>query len=107
MGVIAIACYRPKSDKADELHALMKTHLPILRAEGLVDEGPSLCGRAKDGTVVEMFTWKSQDAIDAAHKNPAVLAMWEDYAKYCDFAPLADLAEAKDLFCQLTPLELT
>lgn len=107
MGVIAIACYRPKPGKADELHALMKTHLPILRTEGLVDDGPSLCGCAKDGTIVEMFTWKSQDAIDDAHKNPAVLAMWGEYAKCCDFAPLTELAEAKELFCQLTPLDLS
>ena len=107
MGVIAIACYRPKPGADDDLHALMKTHLPVLRAEGLADDGPSLCGRAKNGTVVEIFTWKSQDAIDAAHKNPAVLAMWDKYAKCCDFAPLRELPEAKDLFCQLTPLELT
>ena len=107
MGVIAIACYRPKPGREDNLHALMKTHLPILRAEGLVDDGPSLCGRAKNGTVAEMFSWKSQEAIDTAHKNPAVLAMWDEYANCCDYAPLVELAEAKDLFCQLTPLDLS
>ncbi len=106
MGVLVIACYRPKPGKEDDLHVLMKTHLPTLRAEGLVDDGPSLCGRAVDGTVVEMFTWKSQDAIDAAHKNPAVLAMWDEYAKFCDFTPIADVAEAKELFSPLTPLDL-
>ncbi len=107
MSVIAIACYRPKPGKENDLHGLMKIHLPMLRAERLVDDGPSLCGCARDGAVVEMFTWKSQEAIDAAHKNPAVLAMWDKYAKCCDYAPVADLAEAKDLFCQLTPLDLT
>lgn len=107
MSVMVIACYRPKPGKEETLQALMKTHLPTLREQGLVDDGPSLCGRAKDGTVVEVFAWQSQDAIDAAHKNPAVLAMWDKYAKCCDFTSLTELAEAKDLFCQLTPLELT
>jgi len=106
MSVMVIACYRPKPGKEDDLHALMKTHLPMLRAEGLVDDGPSLCGCAKDGTVVEVFAWKSQDAIDAAHKNPSVLAMWDKYAKLCEFAPIADVAEAKELFSPLTPIDL-
>lgn len=102
MGVVAIACYRPKEGKDAALMALMKTHLPILREQGLVEDVPSICGRAKDGTVVEVFVWKSQDAIDAAHANDAVLAMWNDYNEVCDYVTIGELAEAKELF---TPLE--
>lgn len=107
MSVMVIACYRPKDGKDDELKKLMKTHLPRLRAEGLVEEGPSLCGKAKDGTIVEVFCWKSQDAIDAAHKNEIVLAMWEEYAAICDFVSISDVAEAKELFSPFTPVDLS
>jgi quinol monooxygenase YgiN len=107
MSVMVIACYRPKPGKEEVLLELMKIHLPTLRDEGLVGDGPSLCGRAKDGTIIEVFTWKSQAAIDAAHENPVVGAMWERYAKVCDFTPVGEVEEAKQLFSPLTPVDLS
>ncbi|MEO1252243.1 MAG: hypothetical protein AAFW81_07855 [Pseudomonadota bacterium] len=104
MSVMVIACYRPKSGKEEALLKLMKTHLPTLRAEGLVGDGPSLAGRAKDGTIVEVFTWKSQGAIDAAHENKAIAAMWAAYAEICDYVAIKDVAGAGDLFTPLEPL---
>lgn len=106
MSVMVIACYRPKPGKDAALAALMKTHLPTLRAEGLVGDGPSLCGRAKDGTIVEIFCWASPDAVDAAHANPTVQAMWGEYAQICDFVAIGDVAGAGELFTELTPLDL-
>ena len=107
MGVMVIACYRPKPGKDEALLALMKTHLPVLRAEGLVDDGPSLCGRAKDGTIIEVFCWRSQDAIDAAHENPQVKAMWDKFGEACDYTVIADVEGAKELFTPLTPIDLS
>ena len=106
MSVMVIACYRPKPGKDAPLLALVRTHLPTLRADGLVEDGPSLCGRAPDGAIVEVFMWKSQQAMDAAHENPRVLAMWDKFAELCDYASIADVAGAKDLFTPLTPLAL-
>lgn len=107
MSVMVIACYRPKPGKDKELLALVKTHLPVLRAEGLVGEGPSLCGRAKDGAIVEVFCWKSQGAIDAAHENAQVKQMWDKFGEACDYTVIGDVEGAKDLFTPLTPIELS
>lgn len=107
MGVMVIACYRPKSGKDDALLALMKTHLPTLRAEGLADDGPALCGKAADGTFVEVFTWKLQAAIDAAHENRTVLSMWDKFAEICDFVTIGDVAEAKQMFSPFAPVDLS
>lgn len=100
MGVMAIAAYRPKPGRDAELLALVKTHIPILRAQGLVGEEPALCGRAKDGTLVEAFVWKSKAAIEAAHSNPAVGALWGKFAALSDCVMLKDLAEAAGLFIE-------
>jgi quinol monooxygenase YgiN len=105
MGVITIACYRPKPGQNDALERLMREHVPILRAEGLVTDRVPIAMRARDGTVVEVFEWTSQSAIDSAHKNPAVLALWERYAVVCDYVKLSDLAESADLFAGFTPLD--
>ncbi len=98
MGVMVIALFRPKPGKEAQLLACTHDHLPILRAQGLATDRPSTVLRAADGTLLEIFEWVSQAAIDAAHTNPAVHALWERYAACCDYVTLGDLAEAKAMF---------
>ena len=61
---------------------------------------------AKDGTFVEVFEWASSQAIEAAHSHPAVLKMWEEYGKVCDYIPISQIAEASQLFSEFTPVEV-
>jgi hypothetical protein len=41
-------------------------------------------------------------AIDAAHGNPAVIAMWGEFGAACDYLPIADLPGAKEMFSPFT-----
>jgi quinol monooxygenase YgiN len=103
MGVIVIVAYKPKPGKAEELKELTKTHVPRLKNEGLVTDREATMMEAGDGTVIEVFEWVSQEAINNAHINPAVLQMWGEYAKVCDYVPLNTLAEASNLFAGFKP----
>ncbi|MBS1519808.1 MAG: hypothetical protein JST50_02335 [Bacteroidetes bacterium] len=100
---IVIACYKPKPGKAEGLKELMREHLPTLKNQGLVTDRASIMMEAKDGTIIEVFEWKSQAAIDQAHTNPAVLEMWGKYAEVCDYIPVAQVAEATQLFSGFQP----
>ena len=104
MGRIVIAVYKPKAGKNAELETLMKTHVSILRSEDLVTERESIVMQAKDGTIIEIFEWKSVEAIEAAHKNTAVLEMWNNYAEVCDFVPIAEVSESAEMFSEFTPI---
>jgi quinol monooxygenase YgiN len=104
-GVICIVAYRPKPGKGEELLNLVRTRVLTLRKEGLATDRKSPIMRAKDGTIVEVSEWQSQEAIDAAHKNPTVLAMWEKFFALCDCVPLNTLAEAQDMFAGFEPVE--
>ncbi len=104
MGRIVIACYKPKPGRNTALRGLMPTHLTRLRAEGLVTDRASMIMEAEDGTIVEVYEWKSKPAIDAAHTNPRVLEMWEEYAAVCDYVPVSTISEATQLFSEFTPL---
>jgi quinol monooxygenase YgiN len=73
--VIVIVAYRPKPGKETELLKLVRNRVPTLCKEGLVTDREPIIMRARDGTIIEVSEWKSQEAIDAAHKNPNVLAM--------------------------------
>lgn len=98
MGVMVMALFRPKPGKASELMACTRDHLPVLRSQCLATERPSLLLRASDGTLVEIFEWVSQAAIDAAHRNAEVHKLWARYEQCCDYVTLADLPESRDMF---------
>lgn len=100
MGEIVIVGYKPKPGREAELDALMRTHVQRLRDEGLATQRASVLMKSQDGTVVEVFEWVSQEAIDSARHNPRVVEMWEEYSEVCDYVPLTDLPEAHDLFAQ-------
>ena len=104
-GVCVIVAYRPKPGKEQELLTLVRARVPTLDKEGLVTERAPVIMRAKDGTIIEVSEWKSQEAIDAAHKNANVLAMWEKFFAVCDFVPLKTLAEADEMFAGFEPID--
>lgn len=97
-GICVIVAYRPKPGKEHELLKLVRSRVPTLRQEGLVTERTPMIMRAGDGTIIEVSEWRSRAAIDAAHQNPSVLAMWEKFFALCDCVPLETLAEARDMF---------
>ena len=102
--VCVIVAYRPKPGEEAALLALVHARVPTLRQEGLVTERAPVIMRAKDGTIIEVSEWKSREAIDAAHQNPNVLAMWNKFFAICDCVPLNTLAEAKEMFAGFEPV---
>jgi len=69
-----------------------------------VRDKESFIMEASDGTIVEVFEWLSEEAIQSAHQNPEVQKMWSEYAAVCDYVPLNSLTEINDLFASFTPL---
>lgn len=106
MGKVVIAVYRPREGKEQQLLAVVKEHLPILRGQGLVTDRPSVVMRAKDGTIVEVFEWDSPEAIEEAHNNDVVREMWARFDAACECKTLADLEECPDLFPLFDPVEV-
>lgn len=105
MGRIVIVAYAPKPDKEQLLLAAVRKHLQVLRQEQLVTDRPAHVMRAGDGTIVEVFEWRSADAIQEAHRNPAVGALWAEFAAVCEYTPLAKLTEAHQMFAEFEAIE--
>ena len=104
-GICAIVAYRPKPGKDEELLQLVRSRVPTLRKEGLVTDRVPTIMRSRDGTIVEVSEWKSREAIDAAHKNANVWAMWEKFFLLCDCVPLNTLPETGEMFAGFTTIE--
>ena len=84
----------------------MLSHLATLRSIGLVTDRIPITMEAKDGTFVEVFEWASSEAIEAAHRHPVVLKMWEDYGRVCEYVPISQVPEASQLFSEFTPVDV-
>jgi hypothetical protein len=104
MGSIAVACYKPRPGCEAALLALVRDHMPPLRAEGLVTDRAPIAMRTADGTIVEVFEWVSPEAIASAHKNPAVLALWKRFEAVCWYETPANLPEFQNMFSGFEPI---
>ena len=104
MGRFVIAVYRPKAGCGQQLLAAVRKHAAVLRAEGLISDRPAHAMRAADGTIVEVFEWQSSAAIERAHSNPAVQALWAEFGAACDYVPIASVPEAQQIFSEFEAL---
>ena len=104
-GRIVIVAYKPLKGKEDALRQLMREHLPALKKQNLVTDRDSILMETKDGTIIEVFEWKSKTAIEQAHTNPEVQKMWKKYFEVCEYLPIGKVEEAGNLFADFTPFE--
>jgi quinol monooxygenase YgiN len=103
-GIIVIVAYRPKPGREKELLEIVRNRVPTLRREGLVTDRVPVIMRTKDGTIIEVSEWKSHEAIEEAHQNPRVLAMWDKFFAVCDCVPLKEVPESETMFAGFEPL---
>jgi quinol monooxygenase YgiN len=101
---VVIASFRPRSGQEAALLAVVREHVPTLQRLGLATTRASFVLRAADGTLIEVFEWVSGAAIDAAHRHPEVLAMWQRFEAACEYTSLKDLAEGQHPFAEFEPL---
>jgi hypothetical protein len=106
MGRFVIAAFKPKPGMQVQLAAAVEKHWRVLRAENLVTDRPRYAMQAQDGTIVEVFEWLSAEAIERAHRTPAVLALWAEFEPACEYVPLSSLGEAQHPFSEFDPLPM-
>jgi len=98
--VIVVALYRPKQGKEKELEALLKRHFVTLKEFGLTTETLPLLGTSEDGSYLEIFEWRSEQAAQKAHDHPAVAQIWEAMSLVSDWGTLSQLPESSRRFPQ-------
>lgn len=107
MGRIAVVCYRAQRGAEDALHALCASHYAKLYVLGFVTRRLPVFFAARDGCVVQVLDWKSQDVIDAAGKHAAVLELRRAYAAVSELVPLTALPEAAAALALFEPAPFT
>jgi quinol monooxygenase YgiN len=101
---IVIVVYRPKKGKEEKLLQVINDHMPVLQRQGLITDRKPIVMRAKDKSIIEVFEWKSAEAIEEAHSNPEVLALWERFSEVCDYEIPVNVDEFHNLFSEFEPV---
>lgn len=102
---IVIVAYKPLPGKDLELRNLMKTHWGILHKEGLVTDRKSIICKSNDGILIEVFGWKSKEAMKQAHSNENIQKMWAEYLNVCEYVPISEVPESLKVFSEFEPVE--
>ena len=87
------------------LFEILKNHIPTLRKYELISDSPAFLLQSKDGTIIETFEWKDENAKRAAHEHPAIRTIWGEMEGICEFPSLGDLPESKTRFPNFKVLE--
>lgn len=99
---IALAAYRAHAGAGDALVELLREDVATLRANGHVTGRPAPLVRTVDGDVLVVIEWSSERAVDDAHADPEVLAVWQRKAELADYVAPASLAGAEAPFGRWT-----
>ena len=104
--LIVIVSYTPKAGKEEGMKEVLRDHIPVLRKEGLITEYPCTILKSKNGDYIEIFEWKSGEAIAKAHESENVKELWKRFEEVCTYTNLSDIEECKGLFASFIPVKL-
>jgi hypothetical protein len=100
MGRFVIVAYSPKPGAEERLLALVRKHVAVLREQNLASDRAPMLMRASGGAIIEVFEWRSAEAIDEAHRNPVVQGLWAEFGAACEYTPLGTLPECQQMFAE-------
>ena len=95
---IVMVAYKPKPGKEIELKTLALDHHSRLKVEDLVTDRSPILMQSQDGTIIEVFEWKSAEAIQQAHTNKAVGQMWQEFSQVSEYVPIGKVSESSNIF---------
>jgi hypothetical protein len=99
---IALSAYRPYSGRSDELVELFREELATLRRRGHVTERRAPVVRTETGELLVVLEWSTEHAVDDAHADQEVLAVWERKAELAQYIAPAALSGSDIPFARWT-----
>ena len=99
---LALAAYRARPGKDDELLQILGEDIATLRARGHVTDRPAPVVRTGDDELMVGLEWSSEHAVDEAHADPEVMAMWERKGELAEYLPPNALTGAGVPFARWT-----
>lgn len=101
---VVIAAFRARPGRLSDLRQILREHHGFLDRLGLVTARPAVILEGGGDLMLEVFEWKSQEAIDEAHRHPEVLGLWERFDAVCEPVAPAEVPRCRSPFPTFTPM---
>jgi hypothetical protein len=88
---LSLGAYRPRASE-DEILAHFRAEVALLRANGHLTSRPAPICRSARGEYLVLVEWATPDSVDEAHRDPAVLALWQRKEQLLEYIGPAQLA---------------
>ena len=106
MSKVGVILYRPRKGKEEELLKHIRAAFPMLRRNGFLTERKIFGMKAKDGRILVVFEWISEDAFDKAGAHPEVQEYWMEADRISSFDKPASLPEFQRTLPEFEALNL-
>lgn len=88
---LSLGAYRPRAT-VDEVLAHFRQEVALLRANGHITSRPAPICRSDRGEFLVIVEWATPDSVDEAHRDPAVLTVWQRKERLVEYLGPAQLA---------------
>lgn len=96
MGLMGIVAYRAKEGKEKRLLSLIRKHAPLLNSLGGISEASFLM-KSLDGSIIEVFEWKSMAAKKKAMKSEELWKLWGEIEDVSTKVKLSSVPETREV----------
>jgi heme-degrading monooxygenase HmoA len=93
MSRVAIVLYRPGKGKEEELVEHLRGAFPMMRRNGFITDRKATGMKTKDGRLIVVFEWTSEEAIERAGEHPEVQEKWMEVDRLSAFDRAASVPE--------------
>jgi len=93
MRPVGVILYRPHKGKEEELLSHLRAAFPMLRRNGFITDTKVIGLKARDGRILVIFEWTSEEAVDLVGEHPEVQEYWIEQDRISTFDRAADLPE--------------
>lgn len=91
---LSLSAYRPRVDDRHRLEEHLRQEIAALRSRGHITERPVPICRTEAGEYLVVLEWSTTTAVDDAHADAAILAIWERKAELFEYVGVSELARA-------------
>ncbi|HET9457480.1 MAG TPA: hypothetical protein VFO78_09075 [Candidatus Limnocylindrales bacterium] len=101
---LSLGAYRPRAGD-DEVLAHFREEVALLRANGHITTRPAPICRSESGEYLVIVEWATPESVDEAHRDPAVLAVWQRKEQLVEYLGPAQLAGSDAPFASYDVVE--
>ena len=96
MGLMGIVAYRAREGSERKLLSLIRRHAPLLKSLGGISEASFLM-KSVDGSIIEVFEWRSMAAKKKAMQSPELWELWNEIELHGTKVKLSSVPECREV----------